>query len=80
MKRSLNILGIVAGVALVMLAFVYWSTPATLLPKFLPGYVSGDPETHVKHGIACFVLGLGAFVFVWFNSAKKKTSSEEDHA
>lgn len=58
------------GVACIMLAFVYWTTPATLLPAFLPGH---DPSLtiHVMHGVAAFIVGLAFFVLAWFSGAKK---------
>ena len=75
MNKTINIAGVVVGVLLVLLAFVYWSTPAGLLPAFLPGHEAGSLTIHFKHGLASFILGLAAFVFVWFRTGRKGTGA-----
>jgi hypothetical protein len=42
--------------------------PAKSLPSFFPGQQDGSTHHHIKHGIAALVVGLGAFVFAWFQS------------
>ncbi|HEX4103872.1 MAG TPA: hypothetical protein VHZ04_00095 [Candidatus Paceibacterota bacterium] len=69
-KRLITALSILLGLVCVMLAFVYWTTPAGLLPSFFPGHDS-TLTIHVKHGIAAFILGLAFFVVAWFVSGKK---------
>jgi len=71
MKKTLNILAVVLGVVFVALAIYYWLTPADMLPTFLPGYSAVMTTTHIKHGIAAFVVGLALLVYAWFASAKK---------
>ncbi len=61
----------ILGLALIVLAFVYWFTPANSLPSFLPGYDPALTRVHLKHGIGAFVLGLAAFAYAWFASGKK---------
>ncbi len=75
-KKLIGIGGIVLGVLCLMLAFVYWTTPASLLPSFLPGHDPGSIGIHVKHGVAAFILGLAFFVLVWFASGKKSGPEE----
>ena len=72
MKKPLNILALIVGIVCVVLAFVYWTTPANALPSFLPGYDMTLNAVHFKHGLVALIVGLAAFVFVWFNTGKKK--------
>jgi hypothetical protein len=67
-RRNLIIPAVVLGVILVIVAIIYWVEPASSLPSFFPGHQAGDSEHHVKHGIAALVVGLGCFVFAWFQS------------
>jgi hypothetical protein len=67
-RRLLAILALVAGVALIAIAIVYWAEPARSLPSFFPGHQAGSAHHHVKHGIASFFVGLAALVFAWFNT------------
>jgi uncharacterized membrane-anchored protein YitT (DUF2179 family) len=70
-NKGLVILWVVLGVACIMVAFVYWTTPASLLPAFMPGHAAGSLAIHTKHGIAAFVVGLAFFVLAWFMSGKR---------
>jgi hypothetical protein len=67
-NRSLVVLAVVLGVLLIALAVLYWAEPAKSLPSFIPGHKSGSAHHHIKHGVAAFVVGLGCFVFAWFQS------------
>ncbi len=71
MKKTLNILAVVFGIVLIVLAIYYWMTPADMLPVFLPGYDALKTVPHIKHGVASLVLGLALLVYAWFASAKK---------
>ena len=79
-SRSPLVVGLVAlaGVALIVLAILYWVEPASSLPSFIPGHVSSQSAEaahhHVKHGVAAFFVGLAALVFAWFQTGKKKTA------
>jgi hypothetical protein len=64
----------IVGVALIVLAIVYWVEPAGSLPSFFPGYQAGSKHVHFKHGIAAFLVGLAVLVFVWFRTGPKRTS------
>jgi hypothetical protein len=74
--RSPLVVGLVtlAGVALIVIAIVYWAEPASSLPSFFPGHEANSSHHHVKHGIASFFVGLAALVFAWFQTGKKKTA------
>ncbi|TML68844.1 MAG: hypothetical protein E6G14_08735 [Actinobacteria bacterium] len=65
-------LAVLAGLALVVLAVVYWAEPAHSLPSWLPGHEAGSGHHHVKHGIASLLVGLALLVFAWFQTGKKQ--------
>jgi hypothetical protein len=71
-QRWLIPLAVAAGVVLFALAVVYWVEPAKSLPSVLPGHEAGSGHHHVKHGIAAFVVGLGCFVFAWFQGGPRE--------
>jgi hypothetical protein len=64
-------LAAIAGIALIVLAIVYWVEPAGSLPSFMPGHEDGSGHHHLKHGLAAFLLGLALLVFAWFQTGKK---------
>jgi hypothetical protein len=67
--RPLVWLAVAVGLALIVLAVVYWAEPAKSLPSWIPGHQAGSNHHHVKHGIASFLLGCACLVFAWFRSA-----------
>ena len=71
-SRPVIIIATVLGIALIVLAFVYWIEPAKSLPSWLPGHESGSGHHHVKHGIASLLVGLALLVFAWFQSGPKR--------
>jgi uncharacterized membrane protein HdeD (DUF308 family) len=74
-NRSLIVPAIVVGVILIVIAIVYFVDPAKSLPSFFPGHESGSTHHHAKHGIAALVLGLGCFVFAWFQTGPKSRNT-----
>ncbi len=75
-NRLITILIVVAGIALIGLAIVYWAEPAKSLPSFLPGHQAGSDHVHVKHGLAAFLLGIGALVLAWFRSGPRGRAAD----
>ena len=73
--RLLVALAVVVGIALIVIAIVYWVEPAKSLPGFFPGHQAGSTHHHVKHGIASFFVGLAALVFAWFRTGPKRGAS-----
>ena len=73
--RLLVVLAVIAGIALIVIAGVYWAEPAKSLPSFFPGHQAGSSHHHTKHGIAAFLVGLACFVFAWFRSNPKRSST-----
>jgi uncharacterized RDD family membrane protein YckC len=64
---------VIVGVALLVVAVIYWVDSASALPSFFPGHEAGSGHHHVKHGIAAALLGVGALVFAWFQSGPTTT-------
>jgi len=79
-RRLLALLAVVVGIALIVVAAVYWAEPAKSLPSFFPGHQAGSSHHHVKHGIASFLVGLACFAFAWFNSGPKKSAAQAPDA
>lgn len=72
--RWLVPLALIVGVALIVVAVIYWVEPAKSLPSFFPGHEAGSNHHHVKHGIAAFLLGLAFLAFAWFQSGRKSAA------
>jgi hypothetical protein len=70
-SRLLTAAAAVIGIALIVVAVVYWVEPARSLPGFFPGHKSGSAHHHVKHGIAALVVGLAVLAFAWFQSGPR---------
>jgi hypothetical protein len=74
-SRTWIVLAVLAGIAFIIVAIIYWAEPASSLPSFFPGHTAGDSTHHVKHGIAAFVVGIGCFVFAWFKSGPRERTT-----
>ena len=74
-NRALAIAGLVVGVALIVVAVIYWVEPASSLPSWFPGHEAGSGHHHVKHGIAAFIVGLASLAFAWFKSGPSRASA-----
>jgi hypothetical protein len=59
---------VILGLALIVVAAIYWAEPAKSLPSFFPGQQDGSNHHHVKHGIAAFLVGLALLAFAWFQT------------
>ena len=77
MKNILLIGSIVLGIVLLIVAAVYLINPANHLPTFFPGYSATLVKHHLTHGVAAGILGIGCFVFGWFQTGKKSSSTKE---
>jgi hypothetical protein len=42
MNKPLVVIAAILGIALIVLACVYWLVPAGSLPTFMPGFVEGE--------------------------------------
>jgi len=75
-SRPVVIVAAVLGIALIVLALVYWIEPASSLPSWLPGHEAGSSHHHIKHGIAALLLGLALIVFAWFQSGPRRERAQ----
>jgi hypothetical protein len=57
---------VILGVIFCVIAGIYFIEDAGSLPSFFPGHEAGSTHVHFKHGLAAAVVGLGCFVFAWF--------------
>jgi hypothetical protein len=54
------------GIVLIVIAVVYFLTPADQLPGFFPGHDAAVHRVHMKHGILSGVVGLVLLAIGWF--------------
>jgi uncharacterized membrane protein HdeD (DUF308 family) len=75
MKKNPKLIpwAILAGIVLIVIAVIYFAEPAGSLPSFFPGHDAGSSHHHTKHGLLALVLGLGCFIFAWFQSGPSRT-------
>ncbi len=66
---------VVLGVVFLAVSIFYWITPAGSLPSFVPGYAVGSTTIHFKHGLAALILGIGLFIYAWFQSGPSSEQS-----
>jgi multisubunit Na+/H+ antiporter MnhB subunit len=74
-SRIVIALALIVGVALLVVAGIYFADTAESLPSFFPGHQAGSTTHHVKHGIAAGVVALACFVFAWFASGPRKDAA-----
>ncbi len=73
MTKPLPLLAGVLGVVFLVLAAVYWLTPAGSLPAFLPGYDAGSAHVHSRHALGSLIVALALFAFAWFQRTPGKS-------
>jgi hypothetical protein len=56
----------VLGLALLVIAVIYFMMPADALPSFFPGHETGVARMHYKHGIVSAVVGFVLLAAGWF--------------
>jgi hypothetical protein len=62
MKLILTVLGI----ALIVVAAIYFVLPADALPDFFPGHEAGLARMRVKHGMVSGAVGVVLLVVGWW--------------
>lgn len=62
MKLLLSLIGVV----LLIVAAVYFLTPADQLPSFMPGHEAGVARVHTKHGVVAAIAGVVLLVAGWW--------------
>ena len=72
-NRLVIIPAVILGIALLVVAVIYFLDTASALPSFFPGHASAPTHHHhAKHGIAALVVALGCFVFAWFRAGPRR--------
>ncbi|HYZ77156.1 MAG TPA: hypothetical protein VE596_07240 [Gaiellaceae bacterium] len=71
---AITALAVVVGLALIVLAVVYWAEPAGSLPLWIPGHKAESGHHHVKHGIASFLVGLACLAYAWFQTGGQRSA------
>jgi Na+/H+ antiporter NhaD/arsenite permease-like protein len=70
---------VILGVALIVVAVIYFVTPEHSLPSFFPGHTSASSAEanhhHTKHGLAALVVALACFAFAWFQTGPKSKTA-----
>jgi hypothetical protein len=67
-RPELVLPAIALGAVLLVVAGIYLIDDAGSLPSFFPGHEAGSTHVHFKHGLAAAIVGLGCFVFAWFQT------------
>ena len=57
---------ILLGVALLIVAAVYFLIPGEQLPSFFPGHETGVMRLHIKHGVVAAVAGVVLLAAGWW--------------
>jgi Na+/H+ antiporter NhaD/arsenite permease-like protein len=77
--RKLIVPVVLVGVALIVVAVIYFIEPEHSLPSFFPGHASATSAErnhhHTKHGIAALIVALACFAFAWFQTGPKAGSA-----
>ena len=76
-KHVLALAGYLAAFALLVIAVIYFVTPANHLPSLFPGYDLASTKTHAKHGLAAIFLAFGAVAFAWFQGGPGSAQEEQ---
>ena len=58
-------LAVLAGIALIVVAIVYFAVGANDLPSWFPGHADDGTGTHPKRGIASLVVAAVCFGYAW---------------
>lgn len=73
--KPLTWLLIVVAIVLVVLAVVYFVTPANQLPSVLPGHTAHATRHHTKHGVAALGVAVVALIGAWFTTAPSRPAT-----
>jgi Na+/H+ antiporter NhaD/arsenite permease-like protein len=80
--RKLILPAVIVGVALVVVAVIYFVEPEHSLPSFFPGHSSATAAEanhhHTKHGIAALIVALACFAFAWFQTGPRAGSTPSE--
>ncbi len=63
-------IAVIFGVALIVVAVIYFMVPADSLPGFFPGHETGLARIRVKHGVLSGGLGVVLLAGAWMMGRK----------
>ncbi len=69
--RTLGIVLLAVGLALIVLGIVYWTVPLGHLPSFM-GHAAGSTKHHTKRALAATVLGLICLICGWVAFSRER--------
>jgi hypothetical protein len=61
---------LILGLALIVIAGIYFMMPAESLPGFFPGHEAGLARIRVKHGLLSGGLGIVLILAAWIMGRK----------
>jgi hypothetical protein len=61
----MKLIAYLLGIVLIVIAAVYFVTPADHLPSFFPGHAAGVTRVHMKHGVLAGVVGIVLLAIGW---------------
>jgi amino acid permease len=73
--RPLTWLLIAVAVVFLVLAVVYFVTPANQLPSVFPGHTAHATRHHTKHGVAALGIAVVALIGAWFTTAPGRANA-----
>jgi hypothetical protein len=73
--RPLTWLLIAVAIVFVVLAVVYFATPANQLPSVFPGHQAGLTKHHTKHALAALGIAVVALIGAWFTTAPSRSTA-----
>jgi amino acid permease len=73
--RPLTWLLIAVALVFVLLAIVYFVTPANQLPSVFPGHTAHATRHHTKHGLAALGVAVVALIGAWFTTAPARATT-----
>jgi len=79
-RPQLIVPAVILGVILLVIAGIYWIDDAGSLPSFFPGHEAGSTHVHFKHGLAAAGVGIGCFVFAWFQTGEDRPRPSREGA
>ena len=62
----MKLVATVLGIALIIVAVIYFLMPADALPSFFPGYEHGLARIRMKHGLISGAVGVVLLAVGWF--------------
>ena len=62
----MKLIAYLLGIILIVIAVVYFLTPADQLPSFFPGHDAAVHRAHMKHGILSGAIGIVLLAAGWF--------------